>query len=95
MPVSSAGSPFLIYFYQLSALRSTRQETYLPLYQDQVPTFIYLFICFLRYWGLNSGLHLEPLHQSFFCEGIFFEIGSRGTICLGWLRTSILLISAS
>jgi hypothetical protein len=30
----------------------------------------------------------------FFCEG-FFEIGSHGTTCLGWLQTVILLISAS
>jgi hypothetical protein len=42
----------------------------------------------------DCGLHLEPLHQPYFCEGIF-KIGSCGTICLGCLRTEILLISAS
>jgi hypothetical protein len=26
---------------------------------------------------------------------VFFEIGPLGTVCLGWLRTVILLISAS
>jgi hypothetical protein len=31
---------------------------------------------FSWYWGLNSGLHLEPLHQPFFCDGFFLEIGS-------------------
>jgi hypothetical protein len=46
----------------------------------------------LRYWGLNSWL--EPLHQCYFCEE-FFKIRSRGTVWLGWLRTAILLISAS
>jgi hypothetical protein len=35
-----------------------------------------LFFFFaLRFWGLK-GLHLEPLHQPYFCEE-FFEIGSR------------------
>jgi hypothetical protein len=32
--------------------------------------------------------------SSIFVQG-FFKIGSRGTICLHWLRTMILLISAS
>jgi hypothetical protein len=31
---------------------------------------------FSWYWGLNSGLDLEPLHQPFFVMG-FFEIGSH------------------
>jgi hypothetical protein len=30
---------------------------------------------FLQYWGLTLGLHLEPLHQPYFCEG-FFKLGS-------------------
>jgi hypothetical protein len=42
----------------------------------------------------TQGLHLEPLHWPYFCEG-FFEMESRRTICLGWLWTVILLISAS
>jgi hypothetical protein len=41
----------------------------------------------------TQGLNLEPLCQSF-AKG-FFTIGSHRTICLGWLRTMILLISAS
>jgi hypothetical protein len=41
-----------------------------------------------------QGLHLEPLHQPYFCEG-FFEVGFRRTIYLVWLWTAILLISAS
>jgi hypothetical protein len=39
-------------------------------------------------------LPLEPLNQPFFVMG-FIEIVSYGTIFLGWLRTTILLISAS
>jgi hypothetical protein len=36
------------------------------------------FFFFLWYWawGLNSGLHLEPLHQPIFVT-VFFEIGSH------------------
>jgi hypothetical protein len=51
-----------------------------------------LFFCSTRAW--TQGLHLEPLHQPYFCAG-FFKIGSCRTICLGWLSTAILLIFAS
>jgi hypothetical protein len=36
----------------------------------------FLFFLFLQCCGLNSDLHLEPLHQLFFCDG-FFEIVSH------------------
>jgi hypothetical protein len=52
------------------------------------------FFFFLWCWGLNSGLHLEPLHQPFLCDG-FFQDRVSGTICPGWLGTSVLLIVAS
>jgi hypothetical protein len=47
----------------------------------------------------TQGVHLEPLHQYFFfrvcvCDGFFQDRGSW-TICLGWLWTAVLLISAS
>jgi hypothetical protein len=42
----------------------------------------------------TQGLHLEPFHQSFFVMG-FFRDRVLQTICLGWLQTVILLISAS
>jgi hypothetical protein len=44
----------------------------------------------------TQDLHLEPLHYPYFCEG-FFEIGSRNCKLFprGWLRTMILLVSAS
>jgi hypothetical protein len=45
-------------------------------------------------WGLNSGPHLEPLHQSFLVMG-FFQDGVSRNIFPGWLQTVILLISAS
>jgi hypothetical protein len=40
------------------------------------------------------GRLLEQLYQHFFCDG-FFPDRVLGTICLGWLQTAILLISAS
>jgi hypothetical protein len=57
---------------------------------------------FFAYRALNSGSHtykagtlpLEPLHQPFIVKG-FFQDRVLKTICLGWLWTSILLISAS
>jgi hypothetical protein len=39
-------------------------------------------------------LHLEPLHQPFFCEGFFQDRVSQ-TICPHFLWTAILLLSAS
>jgi hypothetical protein len=57
--------------------------------------FIYLFI--LWYWGLKLGRYSYPLSHStspFFNNG-FFQDRISWTICLGWLWTVILLISAS
>jgi hypothetical protein len=60
--------------------------------RDQaVHFFFFFFFCSTGVW--TQGLHLEPPHQPYFCEG-FFEIGSGGPICWGWLWTTILLISA-
>jgi hypothetical protein len=42
---------------------------------------------------LNSGLHLEPLHQPFLCRYFWGRV-SR-TICPGWIQTAILLTYAS
>jgi hypothetical protein len=53
--------------------------------------FFFSFCC-TRAW--IQGLHLEPLHQPLFCDGFFWDTVSW-TICPGWLRTTILLISAS
>jgi hypothetical protein len=53
---------------------------------------IFFFFGGTRVW--TQGLLLEPLHQPFFCDGFFGDRGLR-TICLGWLRTLTLLISAS
>jgi hypothetical protein len=49
-------------------------------------------LCGAGVWTL--GLHLESLHEPYFCEELF-KIGSYGTICPGWLWTVILLIFAS
>jgi hypothetical protein len=54
--------------------------------------FIWFEFCSTGVWTL--GLHLEHSTSHFFVKG-FFKIGSRGTICPGWLWTVILLISAS
>jgi hypothetical protein len=55
------------------------------------------FFFFFFFWCAGvwtQGLHLEPLHQPFFCDGIFQDRVSW-TICLDWFWTVILLISAS
>jgi hypothetical protein len=49
---------------------------------------------FFLFWDLNWGPSPWATPPAHFCEG-FFKIGSHGTICLGWLQTAILLISAS
>jgi hypothetical protein len=56
-----------------------------------------IFIFFFFFGGtrvLIQGLHLEPLHQSYFCDGIFQDRVLR-TVWTGWLWTEILLISVS
>jgi hypothetical protein len=52
----------------------------------------FFFFCGTRVW--TQGLHLEQLHQPFFCAG-FFQGRVSQTICPGWLRTTVLLIFAS
>jgi hypothetical protein len=52
------------------------------------------FFSFWRYWSLNSGLTLEPLHQPCFVL-LIFEIGSWELFAWAWLPIVILLISAS
>jgi hypothetical protein len=59
----------------------------------------YCFVClFLHFFcgtgAWTQGLHLEPLHQPYFCERFFRDKVLR-TICLGWVQTMILLISVS
>jgi hypothetical protein len=56
-------------------------------------SFCLFFFFFLRYWGLNSGPTPCASLPALFCEGFFWDRGSQ-TICLGWLQTAILLISA-
>jgi hypothetical protein len=56
-------------------------------------TNIYLFI--FQYCGLHSGPTPWATPSALFCEGIFPEIGSWWTMCLGWLQIVKLLISAS
>jgi hypothetical protein len=55
----------------------------------------YLFIyLFWQYWGLNSGPHTWATPPTPFCVWYSWDKFSR-TLCPGWLRTNILLISAS
>jgi hypothetical protein len=57
----------------------------------------FFFLSFFVFWSIGvwaQGLHLEPLHQPFFVMGIFQDRVSW-TIPLGWLRTTVFLISAS
>jgi hypothetical protein len=43
---------------------------------------------------LELGLHLEPLHQPFFVKDFFQDRVSRNYLP-GWLRTTVLQVSAS
>jgi hypothetical protein len=52
----------------------------------------FFFFCSTGVW--TQGLHPESLHEPFFCDG-FSQDRVSWAICLGWFRTSILLISAS
>jgi hypothetical protein len=61
------------------------------------PFFLSFFLPSFFFYGAGiwtQGLHLEPLHQPFIVMSFFWDRVSW-TICLGWLRTMILLISAS
>jgi hypothetical protein len=49
----------------------------------------------LWYWGLNSRPSPWTTLPDLFCEGFFFPDTVSWTICLAWLWTAILLISAS
>jgi hypothetical protein len=51
---------------------------------------LFFFFCDAGAW--TQGLHLKPLHQ--LCDRFFWDPVS-GTICVGWLHTTVLLISAS
>jgi hypothetical protein len=48
----------------------------------------------LWYWGLNSGPLPWDTPPALFCDGFFWD-RVLWTVCLGWLWTTILLISAS
>jgi hypothetical protein len=56
----------------------------------------FFFFFFLSSTGVwTQDLHLEPLHQPFYCDFFFFWDRISQTICPGWLWTTVLLISAS
>jgi hypothetical protein len=55
------------------------------------------FFFFFFFWGTgvwSQDLHFESLHQPLYLWWVFQDRVSQ-TICLGWLRTVILLMSAS
>jgi hypothetical protein len=55
----------------------------------------WIFLFFFAVLGLElRPTHLKPLHQPFFVKGFLQDWVSQ-TVCLGWLQTVILLISAS
>jgi hypothetical protein len=58
-----------------------------------ISLFLEIHIIFCSTGAWSQSLYLEPLHISF-CDRYFWDRVSQ-TICLGWLWTSILLISAS
>jgi hypothetical protein len=59
--------------------------------EDQIKSCLF---CFCSTGAWIQGLHLEPFHQPFFCDGYFQDRVSQ-TISPGWLQTAILPISAS
>jgi hypothetical protein len=59
-----------------------------------VQSFFFSFFFFCGRGAWTQGLHFEPLHQPLFCDGCFPDRVSQA-ICLGWLWTAILLLSAS
>jgi hypothetical protein len=60
--------------------------------QVLVHCLLLFFFCSPGAW--TQDLYLELLHPLYFCEGVF-KIESCRTVCLGWPRTTIFLISAS
>jgi hypothetical protein len=54
----------------------------------------FCFLFFFQYWSLNSGPSPWATPPALFLWRVFWDRVSQ-TICLGWLRTMILLISAS
>jgi hypothetical protein len=52
----------------------------------------FFFFCSTRVW--TQGLHLEPLHQPYFCEG-FIEIGSSELLARAGFEPQSSLISDS
>jgi hypothetical protein len=55
-------------------------------------SFSFFFLCNTGVW--TQGLHLEPLNQASFVMD-FFQDRVSWTVCLGWIWTRIILISAS
>jgi hypothetical protein len=56
--------------------------------------YFFSYIIFFALSAWTQGLHLELLHQPFLCVRNFWD-RILWTICPGWLRTMILLTSAS
>jgi hypothetical protein len=52
-------------------------------------------LIYLQYWGLNLGPTPWTTLPTFFFVMGFLEKGSHRTVCLAWLPTEMLLISAS
>jgi hypothetical protein len=57
-----------------------------------IPLFLFVFI--FQCWGLNTGHTPWATPPALFCD-TFSQDRVLWTICLGWLRTRVLLISAS
>jgi hypothetical protein len=58
----------------------TLLHEYMPMSHISLYSETFFFSCGTGAWA--QGLYLEPLYQSFFCEGLF-TIGSCRTICPG------------
>jgi hypothetical protein len=76
--------------FPVTSWQQEGQRQALP--QNMLPIAFFLFFCCSAgVW--TQGLHLRDTPSALFCNGCFQDRVSR-TICLGWLLTAILLISA-
>jgi hypothetical protein len=71
------------YILSLATYNLPSHFVHVPLFWLYIYNIFFLFLfCVSGDW--TQGLHLEPLHQLFFCDG-FFRDRVSGTICQGWL----------
>jgi hypothetical protein len=89
-------SPFASGMFMIKDMGGSLRFCMLKMFVFYPPTWWLIWLCFFffQYWGLNSGPMPWATPPALFLWRVFQDRVSR-TICLGWLWTAILLISAS